>query len=54
MDPGNVRIFPPNDAVAMYPLKEANLFGTFIHPANFMPTSQLFLASVTQETLYKL
>ena len=45
---------PPNDAVAMYPLKEANLFGTFIYPANFMPTSQLFLASVTQETLNKL
>ena len=32
MDPGNVRIFPPTDAVAMYPLKEANLFGTFIAP----------------------
>ena len=54
MDAGNVRNSFPSDAVAMYPLKGANLFGTFIHPANFTPTSQLVLASVAQETLYKL
>ena len=54
MDPGNVRIFPPTDAVAMYPLKGASLFGTFIHPFKFLPTSQLVLGSVTLETLYKL